>query len=552
MRSIYGNSVVETRIGFRDATWKEEGFFLNGKKVKLMGLNRHQNYPYFGPAAPQSLQIDDADIIKKRFGCNVVRTSHYADDESFLDRCDELGLLLLDEIPGWQFISQEPKWRDTLCDFARRLIVKERNHPCLIAYGLRVDESGDDHELYSRIQEIKKEFDPYRASTGVRNFKESELLEDIFSYNDFSGSSVDHGLDDPSTWKGAKGKPKLVTENNGHMFPTKSYDPTSWRIESALRHARVLDDAYGFDNLCGSLSWCAFDYNTHKDFGSNDHICHHGVADIWRNPKYSAYVYASQGETGCFEVISQMLGGDFNESLLKPAYVLSDCDEVVLYKNETKIKTFKPDRKDFPHLPHPPFKIDDWIGESFNEPNFNAKESKQIVDGLNFASQYGMGALSLKQKLLMAYMMAKKHLSFHDVSDLYIKYTFAWGGKSNIWTFVGIKDGKEVARKSLGPSTEFHYEIDQSKDTLKNEATYDAARVSVYKKDQYGTTMHFADDDIVLETIGPIEIMGPKVLHLVGGGTSIYVRSLSTKKPAEAKLIIKGISGTIEIPFKVE
>ena len=70
----------------------QDGFYLNGKKVKLRGLNRHQSYPYVGYAMPESMQKRDADILKNELGVNAVRTSHYPQSRHFVERCDELGL----------------------------------------------------------------------------------------------------------------------------------------------------------------------------------------------------------------------------------------------------------------------------------------------------------------------------------------------------------------------------------------------------------------------------------------------------------------------------
>ena len=95
----------ECTIGFRTAEWKADGFYLNGTKTKIVGLNRHQSYPYVGYAMPESMQRMDADLIKKELGCNAVRTSHYPQSQFFIDRCDEIGLLVFTEIPGWQHIG---------------------------------------------------------------------------------------------------------------------------------------------------------------------------------------------------------------------------------------------------------------------------------------------------------------------------------------------------------------------------------------------------------------------------------------------------------------
>ena len=96
---------VEQRIGFRTVEFRADGFYLNGKKSFLRGLNRHQCYPYIGYAAPAHLQREDARILKEELACNAVRTSHYPQSRHFIDACDELGLLVFTEIPGWQHVG---------------------------------------------------------------------------------------------------------------------------------------------------------------------------------------------------------------------------------------------------------------------------------------------------------------------------------------------------------------------------------------------------------------------------------------------------------------
>ena len=94
--------------------FRANGFYLNGKKTFLRGLNRHQSYPYIGYAAPESLQRQDARILKNELHCNAVRTSHYPQSQYFLDECDRLGLLVFTELPGWQHIG-DGAWKDRAC-----------------------------------------------------------------------------------------------------------------------------------------------------------------------------------------------------------------------------------------------------------------------------------------------------------------------------------------------------------------------------------------------------------------------------------------------------
>src|SRR5690606_12780936 len=204
---------VSVRYGFREARFDKDGnFYLNGKPLKLFGLNRHQTYPYIGAAAPARLQRRDADILKHELGCNIVRTSHYPQSRHFLDRCDEIGLLVFEEIPGWQHIGDD-EWKALSIRDVQAMIERDRNHPSIIIWGVRINESWDDHDFYTTTNALARQLDPTRPTGGVRFFLGSEFLEDVYTFNDFS-----NGILEPMH------TPHLVTEFNGHMFPTKSFD----------------------------------------------------------------------------------------------------------------------------------------------------------------------------------------------------------------------------------------------------------------------------------------------------------------------------------------
>lgn len=550
----YGKDILEADVGFRDIDVAEDGFYLNGERVKLRGLNRHQAYPYIGGAAPDAMQIDDAHILKYELGCNVVRTSHYPQDESFLNECDRIGLLVIDEIPGWQFISKEPLWRERCLDFARRMIIKERNHPSLIFYGLRIDESQDDHDLYSRIQEIKQELDPYRPSIGVRYFKDSELLEDIYGYNDFSCSSIHHGLDKGKSYKKHKKKPKLVTEHNGHMFPTKSFDTTSRRAEQAYRHALAISDAYGDKKLIGAIGWCAFDYNTHKTFGNLDHICYHGVCDIFRNPKYAAFAYQSQqDDIPVLKVASTLCSSDYDGALIPVPYIYSNCDEIRVTSDGVPVGVLRPDKKHFPHLPHPPFEFFDLVGERFQEKGFKRKkENRKITNALSYVAHYGMDKMRVRDALLLFKASIRHHLSFVEIYQLYGKYISGWGSDGLRYEFTGIKDGKEVIKAFAGPTSKYLYQITATKKELVYGDTYDVARVKILCVDEYGNTVAMDNSVFELETDGPIRILGPNKGALVGGGICVYVASKKVKKETIAALTIHIANQDFTLQFEVK
>ena len=341
--------VYSFKFGFREAWFCEDGAFrLNGNEVKLIGLDRHQTFPYIGQAAPARLQRRDADILRNELSLNIVRTSHYPQSPHFLDRCDEVGLLVLEEIPGWQFIGDEA-WKDLSKRDVRAMITRDRNHPSIVLWGVRINESVDDHDFYTETNAIAHELDPTRQTGGVRCHLPSEKIEDVFTYNDFTNRAID-----------PVEIPYLITEFAGHTFPTKTWDCEERKLEHALLHAQVQSRQMLDKRISGAIGWCAFDYNTHAMFGSGDRICYHGVSDIFRLPKWAAYFYSSQADPNrriVLELASNWTMGDKSGGGLEPMVVFSNCDTIKLYYGDEYKGEYRPAIKDYPGLPHPPFII---------------------------------------------------------------------------------------------------------------------------------------------------------------------------------------------------
>lgn len=335
----------ETRIGFREAQFTPDGFFLNGKHLKLRGLNRHQTYPYVGQAMPARVQRRDAWILRRDFKCNAVRTSHYPQSPHFLDACDELGLLVFEEIPGWQHIGDQ-QWKNLSVQYVEAMIRRDWNHPSIILWGVRVNESGDDHDFYTRTNQSAHALDDSRQTGGVRYRYDSEQLEDVFTMNDFQ-----------IPLRPANRALYFNTEFIGHMYPTKRNDNVERITEHAMRHARVHNQLASDKKYAGGLAWCAFDYNTHANFCSSDRICYHGVADIFRIPKPAAGFYKSQcdpKEEIVLEPAFDWSRGDRNESF-SVAMVSSNCDHLKIYIGDRLVADVDPDGQTFPHLKYPPF-----------------------------------------------------------------------------------------------------------------------------------------------------------------------------------------------------
>jgi beta-galactosidase len=349
----------ETRVGFREAKFTPEGFYLNGKHLKLRGLNRHQTFPFTGQAMPARVQKRDAYILKKELHCNIVRTSHYPQSPYFLDACDELGLLVFEEIPGWQHIGDKD-WQDLIVKYVGEMIKRDWNHPSVILWGVRVNESGDNRDFYTRTNKLAHDLDDSRQTGGVRYRYNSERLEDVYTMNDFGFPlrPPNHPL-------------YLNTEFSGHMYPTKRADNVERVREHTHRHARVHDALASDVKYAGGLGWCAFDYNTHDYFGSGDRICYHGVSDIFRIPKPAAGFYKSQCEPSeeiVLEPAFDWARGDENETFTN-ALVCSNCEKLKYFVGERLAAEVEPDRKTYPHLRYAPFSanLHDAIGKGWED-----------------------------------------------------------------------------------------------------------------------------------------------------------------------------------------
>ncbi len=450
----YGTDEYATRIGFREARFTPKGFMLNGEHIKLRGLNRHQTFPYVGGAMPARAQRRDAIVLKKELKLNLVRTSHYPQSRHFLDACDDLGLLVLEEIPGWQHIGED-SWQDLAVRNVADMIKRDWNHPSIILWGVRINESQDNHNFYVRTNKTAHELDPSRQTGGIRYLYNSELLEDVFTMNDFGFPlrEPNHPL-------------YLNTEFNGHMFSTKRFDQVERVAEHTLRHARVHDQLASSDAYAGGIGWCAFDYNTHGNFGSGDHICYHGVSDIFRIPKAAAGFYKSQ----CEPTEEVVLEPGFNwssgdhSSAGGPGIVpvCSNCEHLKVYIDGTLHTEADPDRKTYAHLKYPPFMVD------------------------------------------------LSNLPLNPWGDLRIE---------------GYIGGKLAITKNYsGKGIDAKLVLEPDDTALMGDGS-DVTRVLLRVTDEFGNTQQFASGVVSLTIDGPGEIIGENPFGLVGGAGAIWIKT---------------------------
>ena len=543
---------TETTFGIREAVFKKDGFYLNGRKLMIRGLNRHQSFPYVGYAMPKSMQRLDADLLKKELGLNAVRTSHYPQSHYFLERCDELGLLVFTEFPGWQHIGDDA-WKAQAVANAEDMIRQYRNHPSIILWGIRINESPDDDAFYEKTNAVAHKLDPSRPTGGVRAMKKSHLLEDVYTYNDFLHDGEMPGCEPKKKVTSDMEKPYLISEYNGHMYPTKAFDNEERRSEHAIRHANVLDAVAGQPDIAGSFGWCMFDYNTHKDFGSGDRICYHGVMDMFRNPKLAANIYAcEQEQTPVLEITSSMDIGEHPGCNRGNIYILSNADSVKMYKNDRFIKEYLPGMSPYKHLKHGPILIDDFIGDSFaqNE-KFRPKHAKEITDAMNLVARGSLNHIPKRLYLTALKLLLIYHIDFAEVTRLYTKYIGDWGGTATVYRFDAIKDGKVVKSVTKEPVREIRLEAEADHTILTEQHSYDVALVRIRAVDDHGNVLPFYQEPVRLITEGDISIIGPDTIALQGGMGGTYVKSLG--KSGRGTLLLQSqTAGEVRIPFQIK
>lgn len=506
-------------FGFRTVEFRKDGFFLNGKKVKLRGLNRHQSYPYVGYAMPASMQRLDADILKYELGLNAVRTSHYPQSHDFISRCDEIGLLVFTEMPGWQYIG-DAAWKDQACENVREMVTQYRNHPSIMLWGVRINESPDDDDFYIRTNAIAHKLDPTRPTGGVRNIRKGHFQEDVYTYNDFSHDGTTPGCEPKARIAPDMEKAYMVTEYNGHMFPTKAFDCEPHRMAHALRHGAVLKAVESHEDIAGSFGWCMADYNTHKDFGSGDRICYHGVLDMFRNPKMAASVYASrQDAVPVLETSSGMEIGEYPASTLGVSYIFTNADSVRMYKNDKFIKEYE--NKDRNPIP-----VDDLVGDLLmTEEGFSKDQSDAVKFIMNSVAKYGLNHIPAAAVVKIPKLLLKYKMTVQQVTDLYTKYIGNWGESAVEYRFDAIKGGEVVRSIIKAPMRQMRLEAEADHTALVEDHTYDVALVRIRMVSEYGNVLNFANEPLFLETSGPIEIIGPKCIALQGGMFGTYVKT---------------------------
>ncbi len=364
------------RTGFRTAVFQTDGFYLNGSRYEIFGLNRHQLFPFTGMAAPERVQHRDAEILRSELHCNMVRCSHYPQSEYFLDACDELGLMVWEEPPGWAYVNNSTgaaAFQSIVLQNVRDMVVRDRNRPSVIVWATRLNETttvssrstGPANEaLYRQTDQIAQTYDGTRQTTGAMNdYSLSGWDQQLFAYDDYhsvNNQSVDATLDPP-----IGGVPYLVSEAVGALDGAPLYRWVDTQATLALQakmHAQVHDLAQRNPAYAGLLGWCGFDY---ASLNGGTRIWHNlktpGVLDTFRVAKPGAALYGTQTTAAAPAVIAPAFLWDFSAAVGGPgaaAMIFSNCDQLKVYVAGALLSTVTPDTTDYPALTHAPAIVD--------------------------------------------------------------------------------------------------------------------------------------------------------------------------------------------------
>ena len=332
-----------TRIGIRRIEMtREKGFVINGKPLILEGSNRHQEYPYVGNAISDQAQYRDMYQIRNN-GFNTVRLGHYPQDPSVLEACDELGLLVIEPIPGWQFFNKAQGFINHTYKDIRDLIRRDRNHPSIIMWETTLNESWPPKNWKNKaVQTAHEEFPGDQCYTSG----------DTYGYDGFDVCYNDweEGYNRPNTTR----KPGFIREYydyefGGHYSTTRvtrgdgdhAMTQNAWNAQWSHNRYR----AY-YPWTIGGAVWSMYDYNR----GCCDNICYSGLADVFRLPKFGLLYFRTQVKKGSFTPAGPMayevfINSHWLEDSSDTLQVYGNVDEVQLLLNGRVVARQRPDNK---------------------------------------------------------------------------------------------------------------------------------------------------------------------------------------------------------------
>lgn len=353
------------RIGIRSIEFKgKDGFYLNGKPYgkPLIGANRHQDFAVVGNAVANSIHWRDAKKLKDA-GMEIIRNAHCPQDPAFMDACDELGLFVIVNTPGWQFWNDAPEFAQRVYSDIRNVVRRDRNHPCVWLWEPILNETWYPADFAKNTRDIVDAEYPYpycysgsdSEARGHENFPvyfaHPANMQDASKEIDPSKTYFTREWGDNVDDWSSHNSPSRVARNWGEQpmrvqaqhYASPSYPVTSYDVLYKQSPQHV-----------GGCLWHSFDHQR----GYHPDPFYGGLMDVFRQPKYSYYMFMAQRPA----VKDDQLAGsgpmvyiahEMTPFSGKDVTVYSNCDEVRLTFNKGgKTYTYKKD-KNRPGMPSP-------------------------------------------------------------------------------------------------------------------------------------------------------------------------------------------------------
>ena len=336
------------RIGIRSIEFKgKDGFWLNGKpyNAPLIGANRHQDYAIIDNAVSNGLHWRDAKKLRDA-GLKVIRNAHCPQDPAFMDACDELGLFVIVNTPGWQFWNDNPIFAERVYNDIRQLVRRDRNHPCVWLWEPILNETWYPADFAKKTLNIVSEEYPYSYcySGCDSEARGHEIYPVQFCHPSNTDKEEAKTNLDPKVTYFTREWGDNVDDWNSHNSPSRV--ARNWGEHAMLvqaQHYAAPNYPYtSYDALyrtskqhIGGCLWHSFDHQR----GYHPDPFYGGLMDAFRQPKYSYYMFKAQRsaavEDRLFETGPMVyIAHEMTPFSPKDVTVYSNCDEVRLTYNK--------------------------------------------------------------------------------------------------------------------------------------------------------------------------------------------------------------------------
>ncbi len=364
---------VATRIGIRKIEMRgKDGFYLNNKPYpgKLIGANRHQDYGTVGNAVPNNAQWRDAKLLKEA-GCDIVRAAHYPVDPAFMDACDELGLFYVVATPGWQFWNKKPIFEQRVFNDIKNMVRRDRNHPSVLMWEPILNETWYPDYFAKKVHQIVHDEYPFQGAFTVcdAQARGQENFDVIYSHP-FKSEFYQRDIESTAENKKAL---QIDFKNEGRCIFTREWGDCvdNWNSHnSPSRAARnwgeraqlVQVKHYANPNYVytcwetlyetpaqhiGGALWHSFDHQR----GYHPDPFYGGLTDVFRQPKYSYYLFASQRDIDKGNKPMVFVANEMTPFSEPDVTVFSNCDEVrlIVFEKDTLLQKASYSRLQMPH-----------------------------------------------------------------------------------------------------------------------------------------------------------------------------------------------------------